>query len=338
MKTKNNIRLMSLIASTMLLSFPSMAKTTIYDNSATAHNINMLTDTFISYAHKGETLSDLFSKKIVYGTMTRVDEYGDDGTTLKNNYVDNKNSSFLIKNVWADLQHINEHAHYVNGHSERTRFYMPTVGANTKSIDLKYGDIYFGAFAGYINSNTGHIDSNGVMGGIFAHYNFQRLGSTVLANIGSLNNDSGDTNFNNSWTNVAADIDAKFYIDKTFLVRPSLSVAYTFVSSDDLYVNNDIVWSKNFNFLNITPSVEFIKQIVPDWYGVLSAKYIAHFGGNNDIHIAHTVHDGIDMDDYTDLGLGIEYDFRQFVFGGQVHAQIGGFDGWSGNLNIKYHF
>lgn len=337
MNTKNYIKLIFAVAPAILFSLPTMADATIYDNSIIAQNINMLTDTFVSYTRNGETLSDLFTDKKFYGTMRRIDEYGDDGTTLKNNYDDDTYSDSFIKNVWADARHINEHAHYDNI-AKRARFNIATAGATTKSINLKYGDMYFGTFAGYINSDTGHIDSNGAVGGIFAHYDFQKIGATILADIGSLNNDSGNAKFNNFWTHVATDTDVKFYIDKTFLIQPGLSVAYTFVSSDDLSVNNNVVSSDNFNFLNLAPYVRFVKQIVPDWCGALSAKYVAHFGGDNDIYVAGTKYDGIDTDNYTDLGLDIEYKFRRFVFDGSVHKQIGGFDGWSGNITLKYQF
>jgi hypothetical protein len=326
------------LAIAALLATPAFANASIYDNNATALNINMLTDNFISYAHNGETLSELFAKKRIYGTMTRVDEYGDDGTTLRTSVVDGKDHGLFFKNIWADAKHINGRTNYDKGFSARSRFNVFTFGTTTDSINLKYGNIYFGAFAGYINSDVKHIDSYGDLGGIFAHYDFQNIGTTLMANIGSLNNDNGDTDFNNSWANIAFDIDAKFNVDKTFLIRPSLSIAHTFVSSDDLYVNNNVVKSDNFYFFNITPSLEFIKEIIPDWYMSVSAKYVAHFGGDNDIRVANITHDGTDMDNYTDIGMNIEYNFKQFVFDGQFHKQMGGLEAWSGNINVKYMF
>ena len=335
MNTKNYIQLTSLIA-IMLLAVPASA-TSIYSNNISALNINMLTDTFASYTHNGENLSDNFVKKTLYGTMTRFDEYGDDGTTLKNTqFIDNE-SDFLFKNVWADVKHINGPAHYEHI-SSRARFNLVTLGVTTKSVNLKYGDIYFGAFGGYINSDFSDIDSYGNVGGVFANYKFQKLDTTMLINIGSLNNDSNNTDFNNSWTNLGIDSSLKFNIDKTFLIKPSLYIGYTYVASDDLYKSGDLVWSKDYNFLNIAPSVQFIKEIVPDWYGAFSAKYMAHFGGNNDIHIAGITKDGINTDNYFDIGLDIDHNFQQFVFGGKIHKQIGGFDSWSASLNVKYIF
>jgi len=321
----------------VLLSVPANA-TNIYANSEMAHNINLLSDTFLSYAKNGESLSELFLDKKMYGTMTRVDEYGDDGTTLKISGIGDNDSGYIFKNVWADAKHINGHTHYNNDTTKHTSFSLFTLGATTDSIDLKYGDIYFGAFAGYINGGLDNMDSDGDVGGIFAHYDFQNFGATVLANIGSLNNHRDSLDFNNSWTNIAFDMSAKFNIDKTLLVRPGLYAGYMFVSSADLYIDNKFVESNNFNFFNVAPSVQFIKEIVPNWYGTLSAKYVMRFGGDNDIYIANTTQNGVDFKDYTDIGTDIEYNFKRFAFTGSVHALIGGFDGWSGDLNIKYKF
>lgn len=340
MKTKNFITLTSLLAMSLFSTSAMAAGTTIYDNNATALNINMLSDTLLSYTERGETLSDLFTTKKMYSTMRRVDEYGDDGSTLRTDVSDNnQESDFFMKYVWADAHHINGHTHYDNNTSAKARFTLATVGATTDTTDLKIGNIYFGAFAGYVNSDVGHIESNGAVGGFFAHYNLNKFDLTFLADIGALNNNSGHiTDFNNSWTNFAFDTKVRFDINKTFVVRPGLSIAYTFVSSDDLYVNNNIVWSDDFNFVNITPYVQFIKEIVPNWYAAFTAKYVAHFGGDSDIHVGNTLYNGLEMKDYTDLGMDIEYNYKRFVFDGQLHKQIGGIDAWSGNINVKYMF
>lgn len=339
MNTKNYIQLSSLFAViAVLASTPATAATNIYANNASALNINMLTNSFLSYTHNGERLSDLFVHKKLYGSMTRIDEYGDDGTTLPSDYVEEDNSRYLMKNIWIDVNHINGHTHYDNNSSTKNRFNLVTVGATSQSINLTYGDISFGLFGGYINSDSSYATANGDTGGIFAHYNLNNFTATVLADIGSMNNNSNDIDFNNSWTNVAMDANIKFDIDNTFIIQPGLSIAYTFVSSDDLYVNNNIVWSKDFNFLNLAPGIDFIKEIAPNWFGALSAKYIAHFGGKNDIYIANIKQDGTDTDNHIDLGLDIEHDFKRFTLSGNIHKQIGGFDGWSGNILVKYAF
>ena len=336
MNTKN-FKFFGVIVALFCITQKSTAAT-VYDNKATALNINMLTDTFASYTHYGEKMSDSFKPKTFYGEMTRVDEYGDDGSTLATFTGNNSNGDNLwVNNVWLNAEHINGHLHY-NKANTHGRFYLVTGGVTTQSIDVRYGDIYFGGFGGYIHSDVAHITSNGDVAGIFAHYSFHNLGATILTDIGSLNNDSGNTAFNNSWVNIANEISAKFNIDDTFIVKPMVNIAYTFVSSDDLYINNNVVTSKDFHFFNIAPSLQFIKEISPNWYGALSAKYVAHFGGNRDLVVGTTRVSGLKIENYTDIGIDIEHNFRKFVFGGKVHTQIGGFDGISGELNVKYMF
>ena len=81
--------------------------TTMYENNITALNINMLTDTFLSYAHRGDNLADFFQRPNLYGEMTRVDEYGDNGMTVPMKNANAGGDRFLLKNVWADVKHIN---------------------------------------------------------------------------------------------------------------------------------------------------------------------------------------------------------------------------------------
>jgi len=336
MNTKIYLKILGIFVALFCMAQKSNAST-IYDNKATALNINMLTDTFVSYTHYGETMSDLFKSKTIYGTMTRVDEYGDDGSTLKTLNQSDKQNDLWIDNVWVNGEHINGHLHY-NKATARGRFYLATAGATTKSIDMKYGNLYFGGFGGYIHSKVSHITSNGDVAGIFANYNFRNFDAMVLTDIGSLNNNSGDGAFNNSWVNVANETSAKIYLDKTLVFKPMLNIAYTFVSSDDLYVDDKVVTSKDFHFFDITPSLQFIKEISPNWYGTLSAKYVAHFGGNRDVIVGDIRADNFRIDDYTDIGIDVEHNFKQFVFGGKIHKQIGGFDGISGGINVKYVF
>ena len=336
MNTKNYFKILSIFAILFCWAEKTDAAT-IYDNKATAVNINMLTDTFVSYTHYGDKTSDLFKSKALYGKMTRVDEYGDNGSTLKTFNGKNQNNDFWIDNVWANGEHINGRLHY-NKMDTHGRFYLASVGATTKSLDIKYGNLYFGGFGGYIHSKVSSITSNGDFAGLFAHYDFKRFGTTLLTDIGSLNNNSGQSEFSNSWVNIANEASVKIYLDETFIIKPMLNIAYTFVSSDDLYVNSNVVKSKNFHFYDITPSIQLIKEISSNWYGTLSAKYVSHCGGSSNVIVNNTRVGNLRIDDHTDIGIDIEHNFKQFVFGGKIHKQIGGFDGISGEINVKYVF
>ena len=335
--TKTKFNLLALTAA-LVCGINSANAASVYDNNISALNINMLTDTFMSYTDYGNLMSDLFERKAVYGTMLRFDEYGDDGSTLvaKNKYSDN---DMFIKDIWANANHINGQVHYSNNTSEHARLNLATVGGTTKSISLKNGRISFGGFASYINTKVPDVKTNGDVVGVFSHYKYRNFGAHTLGNIGSLNNKTSEnTDFNNSWVNVATDIYADIELDKTFYVRPSVYVGYTWVSSDNLFVNNNLVSTSDYNFLNLAPSVKFIKEISKDWYGSFSGKYVAHFGGENDIYTNGTTVKALTLENYTDVGVDIEYNLKHFVFGGKVHKQIGGIDGWDSNINVKYVF
>ncbi len=334
---KQNFNLFALTGA-LLLATNSASAVSVYDNNITALNINMLTDTFMSYTNYGEKMSDLFKHQVVYGSMDRLDEYGDDGSTIERSFNSAKHDNYIFDNVWGNANHINADMHYGDGVARHARFNLATVGATTRAIDLKYGNLSFGGFAAYINSKIPDMRSNGDVVGIFTHYKYKNFGATTLTNVGSLNNNASGTDYNNSWVNLATDASAIFKIDDTFFVKPAVYVAYTFVSSDDLYLNGNTISSKDYNFFNVAPGLAFIKEISPKWYGALSAKYIAHFGGKNDIEIGNDKIQGLYLDSHTDIGIDVEHNFKQFIFGARVHKQIGDMDGWSTNINVKYAF
>lgn len=312
---------------------------TIYDNGISALNINMLTQNLISYAHRGESMSQKFKAQKVYGTMTRFDEYGDDGSTLKISPKNTEKKDNLFSDIWADVTHINTRGHYNHTNiSARSRFYLATVGADTRNINTKYGDIHFGGFISYINGDAPSIDTLGNSIGLFARYEYKDLDATLLINNGSINNDSNLNNFSNAWFNIAADASLKFKIDNTLYFQPQIYMGYNWVSSDNLYVNGDAVSSKNFTFFNIAPGARFVKNIIDNWYGALSVKYMTTFGDEQNIYINNARAAKIAIDNYTEIGMNIEYDYKQLVLGAGIAKQFGGFDGWIGNINAKYLF
>lgn len=333
---KNNLRIYFGFA--LLLVANSAGAANIYDNNMSALNINTLTDTFMSYTSYGEKMSDIFTHPSMYGTMDRIDEYGDDGSTTKSASFNSKNTNPVFDNVWANANHINGDLHYGRGVSNTAKFNLATLGATTRAVDLKYGNIAFGGFASFINEKYSNTNANGGGVGVFTKYKYRNLSATTLTDIGSINNNSHGDDYNNSWFNVATDAAATIKIDKTFFFKPTIYVAYTFVTSDDLYVDGNTVSSDDYNFFNVAPGLVFIKEIVPNWYGALSAKYIAHFGGENDIKIGNAKTDGLYLDNHSDIGIDVEHNFKKFIFGAKIHKQIGGVDSWSTNLNVKYEF
>lgn len=293
----------------------------------------------MDYAHRGESMSQNFQAKNIYGTMTRFDEYGDDGSTLKIPPKNSTKNDNLFADVWLDMMHINTKGHYRHTDtSKRNRLYMATVGGDTQKLKTEFGDVNFGFFVGSVFGDTSSIDALGNSVGLFARFEQGDFDATLLLNNGSLNNDSGTDNFSNDWFNVATDAAMKFKIDETLFFQPQIYFGYNWISSDNLYINSDTISSKNFNLFNIAPSARFVKNIIDNWYGALYVKYMATFGDNKDIYVNGARVAKIAIDDYTEIGMNVEYDYEQFVFGANVAKQIGGYDGWAGNINVKYLF
>lgn len=334
---KTSLKSLIILSNAIIFATSSATAASIHANNISALNINMLTDVFMSYTNHSERLSDSFNHHKIYGSMDRFDEYGDDGSTIKTSNIDERNKYF-ITNAWVNANHINADMRYGQNISQRGRFNLATVGANTLTSDLVYGKISFGGFASYTNTKMPVFRGDGDAVGLFANYKYRNFNAKTLATIGALNNSMDNMNFNNSWVNFAVDFANTLKIDETFLVRPNVYVGYTFVSSDDLYINGDIISSKDYNFVNVSPALTFVKEIDNNWYGSLSAKYVAHFSGKNDIFINGTGTEGLYLDNHTDIGINVEYDFKHLAFEGQIHKQLGGLDGWSTNINIKYTF
>lgn len=326
------------IFATLLLCNTANA-TAVFDNGISVLNINMLTHNLMSYAHYGENMSQDFKTRNVYGTMTRFDEYGDDGSTLKIPPKNSTKNDSLFADVWLDMMHINTKGHYNHTDtSKRNRLYMATVGGDTQKINTEYGDVNFGVFVGSVFGDTESIDALGNSVGVFAHFENQDFDAAFLLNNGSINNNSYVGNFSNAWFNIAMDASHKFRIDKTMYFQPQIYFGYNWISSDNLYINGDTVSTKNFNLFNIAPGARVVKNIIDNWYGALSVKYMATFGDKKDIYINGARAAKIAIDNYTEIGMNIEYDYEQFVFGAGASKQIGGYDGWAGNINVKYLF
>ena len=333
---KTNMKSSLLMVALLLVSYSAKADS-IYDNNISALNINMLTDVFMSYTDYSEKMSDLFTHKTMYGTMDRVNEYGDDGSTIKIPKSESSTDAF-INNIWINANHVNADMHYGNGISHEGRFNLATVGSATKDIELNRGSISFGGFISYINTKVDVAHANGDAIGLFSKYKYRNMYAKALLTLGSLNNSDDNTKFTNSWVNLGTSAYTTLKIDDTFFVRPNVYLAYTFVTSDDLYVDGNAVRSNNYNFFNVAPALSFIKEISPDWYASLSAKYVAHMGGKNDIDVAGIKTNGLYLDNHTDVGFDLEYDYKQFIFVAKLHKQIGGIDSWTTNINVKYAF
>ncbi len=324
-----------LLASVCLASVNAEA-VSIYDNSISAININMLTVEMMNQTHHARATKN----RKIYGTMTRLDEYGDNGSTLKTNDMkDTSNNDSLAKDIWFDASHINTRVDYGTPGTTRARYYLATVGFDSLDFDLPVGSIMFGGFFGYINGNVAGFDTNGQTIGLFTRYNYKRFSIGTMLNNGATKNNLSMLSFNNGWLNLAIDASWKIKLQKRLYLEPGIYLGYDYVKTDDaIRINGDIVSTDNFNFWNVSPSVKLIQRVSKNWYGNAFFKYTNIQGGKNDINFQNVNYSGINIKDFSEIGISAEYKYNQFVFGSTIKKLMGNFDGVSGDINIKYLF
>ncbi len=309
----------------------------VYTNNVSAINLNMLTQQFMSYAHQGELISDIIlDKSKVYGTMTRLDEYGDDGRWPHGR----KDDFQLEKLVWLDAKHLNTVADYSDNVSDhRTRLYTETIGINTNNIDINMGSVAFGAFLGAVTENSFGLTSNGFTFGVMSRYNYQNFGVTAMLNNGSVNKNNDDIMFNNAWFNAALDTSINLRVNDDLFIRPTLYAGYTYVSAEKMVFDTNKVPPKDFRFINLAPSIEVFGRLAQNLYATASAKYVQIYGDTDkNVYVNNTLVDQTSADNYVEFGIGLEYDYKSFVFTGNIQKQINGFDSWGGDLGVKYLF
>jgi len=306
----------------------------VYANSANAININMLTEQMMSYAHYGENISDFMGTK--YGTMTRVDEYGDDG---KNTTVKENNKDDFGKLFWGDVKYLNTGVDYSDNVSGRARIYMETVGVSSKSFDVTEGSISFGALLGNITNDTFGFTSNGFTFGVFSRYKYENMDVNAMVNNGSLSKTSDTSEFSDSWVNLAIDASLNIHVTDTLYIRPKVYYGYTKVSTESMRFNGNVVPSQGYEFVNFAPSLEIFTRLDKDLYMSLYGKYV-NVGGdvNQAVYANGVLMDTLSAQKYYELGVKMEYNYKDYVFTGGINKQITGFDGLSIDLNAKYIF
>lgn len=310
----------------------------IYDNNIGAININMLTVDMMKNAQHSDNLSLFLRGKNLYGNMMRIDEYGDDGSTIDKtqNY---KYVDILAQDIWADATYLNTRINYNDNLSDRSRLTMASVGFDSIDVYLNNGSILFGAFWGYVGGRIADFDTAGQTVGFFTKYTYQNLSITGLIDTGAINNDLQPYNFNDAWLNAAVDASWKIRLNHIMYLQPTLYFGYTHVTTDkNMRINGDLVTTNNFNFWNIAPSITFVTQISDNWHGGAFFKYIHTNDGTNDIYFQNTKYTGLNLDNYSMVGINAEYRYNKFVFESTVTKQMGKYNGWDGNINAKYLF
>jgi len=310
----------------------------MYAHNAGAINVNMLSAQMMDFAHYGENISDVINKARQYGTMTRLDEYGDDGRRPIQTLLESTES--LGKLAWADFRYLNKDTKYNDNVTRRGRDYMATIGFNTKNIELPYGGISFGAFLGNITQDLFDVTSNGFAFGAFSRYKYSIFDVTGMINNGSLNKNTDTTMFNQSWLNAAVDTSVNISLNDVLYIRPRVYFGYTHVSdNDDFGIVNNGLAPKDFEFVNLIPSVEVYTRLDRDFYASVSAKYVStDADGDRGVYVNNVLMDKTAPQNYAEFGLSLEYDHNSWVFTGGVRKQFEGFDGWAGDVTVKYVF
>ena len=271
-------------------------------------------------------------------------EEGDNQITVEGtesqDYSSYESNEPLEKNVWANLKHLNTDTQYNDDNSRHSRMYMAAIGFNTKDIELAHGGISFGTFLGHISENISSITPNGFSFGVFSRYKYNIFDVTGLINNGSINKNSYQTELNQSWINAALDASMNIRLSDILLIKPRVYVGYTKVSTDkDLKIYNDTISAKDFEFVNFVPSAEIYTRLDKDFYASISAKYVS-IDGNTDknVYANSTFIGKTSSQNYAELGLNLEYDINPVILTGGIRKQFEGFDGWVGDISIKYTF
>ena len=259
---------------------------------------------------------------------------------LAKDIIDDENE-ILATNIWADYRYLNVKSNYgSNNIDERSRIHMGAVGFDSKNFDTGAGDLAFGGFIGYANQNMMDFTSDGYFVGFFTKYNYGMFGLTGMVTNGALMNSSDIHRFDNSWTNAAMDMSLKIKTYRSLYFQPMIYGGYTHVSTDRLRINNvPTVPEDSFTFWNVAPSVKIGALLSDHLYGAISGKYVMTYGDKNkDLYVNNVLTDRTTAKDYGEFGLNLEYNLDGVILSGAAYKLTNGFDGWSGNINVKYVF
>jgi len=323
----------SVIAGLCLCAGGANAKS-VYANSGNVININMLTEQMMSYAHYGENISDFMGTK--YGTMTRVDEYGDDG---KNAKAKSKKEDSLGKAFWVDVKYLNTAVDYSDDVSNRARIYMGTIGLASKNIDVTEGALSFGAFLGNITSDDFGFTASGFNFGAFSRYKYENMEVVAAVNNGSLSKSSDTSEFSDSWVNLAIDASLNIHVTDTLYIRPKVYYGYNKISAETMRFGDNVVPGHGYEFVNFAPSLEVFTRLNKNLYMSVLGKYVNVDGAiSQDVYANGVFMDTLSAQKYYELGVKMEYNYKDYVFTGEINKQLAGFDGLGFDLNAKYIF
>ena len=274
----------------------------------------------------------------VYGKMPVYGEYGDDGTVFGRSGGDS-----LDNGLWLSWNYASDYVKFDNMDKIDTRSNVAVAGA---SSDFgRFGRL--GAFAGYAGSKQSNasvdINENGGFIGIYNGYQFGRLKLNAMLDGGAISNSAdtgvGTDSFSNIWLGAGVNASYDLVVDNTFVVQPVVYGMYTWVRTPNYTsVSGQAIDSENLSLFEVVPGVRFIKNVVGNWYGIASAKFVGLFD-----NAAKTKVDGVAIDDltmghYAEYGISLEKRVYNFNISVNINRRDGSYTGWNGGVNLKYIF
>lgn len=347
------------------------APTTVYANSISAHNIAAMQHTIMNntirsfsgtmaaalgsrgelqYERKSpapQKISiDQYGRMPEYGTMPLYGEYGDDGSVFGRGGGDMV-SRPTINGMWLNWQHVGDDAKFDHMDTLDSDYNVIMFGLSGGDAQFGNGITDWGLFGGYAGgtqtNNTLDITENGGYVGFYNGYAWGGLNISLIANAGAMYNsaefDTGTDEYANMWVGGAINAAYNIALDATFTLQPNVYAGYTWIKSAN-YTSTDgaHIANQNFNMFEVAPGVRAIKQISRGWFGFIGAKYVFNFAHGGDTVVDNIKLDELEMNDYSEYGLGIETSVDRFNMSINVGRRDGGRTGWTFGTSLKYLF
>ena len=286
---------------------------------------------------------DLYGTMPMYGTMPVYGEYGDDGTVFMGR---NGGDVPTLDNMWIAWQHYDEYAKFDNLARMDVDYDLVMAGVALGNLNFMGGTSNWGVFGGYVGHDTdgAPVKVSGD-GGYFGIYNgFDAYGAAFdfVADFGAIGMDAKDgaasDDVSSMWAGLAANVSYKIMLDDTFALVPGIYGGYTWIDTDDYTVYGNTVRNDALHMFNVAPGVCAVKHIADGWYGTIGAQYVFTFTDGGATHAPGVKLNELDIDDYSEYGIGLEKSIDKFGFAININRRDGARTGWNGGIKVKYVF
>lgn len=325
---------------------------TAYTGIISAYNIGAIQHTVTQNAFKSFSFQNTHSFKqqpkkeiipsdpSVYGKPLTYGEYNEDGLAGRSG---GDTISASLSNVWIDWQHLADKVNFDEISTLKTDTDIIMAGMSSTPSGTTHKKHNWGTYVGYVGGDQSNpdiqIDNHG---GFFGIYNGLFVNDFTLkttVNGGVFDISAHDNNFTNFWIGAATNASYDITLDKTFILRPSLQVGYTWIQTKDYTLTSgDIITNQNLNLIQITPEIQAIKHIGNGWFGQADVKYVMSFDNNPDTHINNVKLHGLSLDNYFEYSISVGTNVSDTNISATIGRHDGGIYGWFGGLNIKYVF